>query len=263
MLYRIKKDVANYLCSSKLWVGLVIGLAGYFYVFANILRSIRGSEYGINVFETYAIGSSNSWAMTVSVAGLIFALSDMPYLSTFEMNAIYRSSKQRHITEKFLYTVICTVIFFTLQFTATIFISLAFSYTDNVWSFLSSAVSSELKSNLSPASAAFVGFLLNFMYGIMLAAVLFFLSLLMDKGAAYTIIFTFQAIQDFLLARLYKFSYFCLFRNSILDYYGCIKNELIVNIVIEFSVICVSLIASVAVRNKISYDVRQGENNIL
>ena len=99
MLYRIRKDLANQIRSPKLWVGLLIGLAGYFVQFANLLKSTRGSEYGVNLFETYALGSTNSWAMTASAAGLIFALSDMPYLSLFEMNAIYRSGKRRRITE--------------------------------------------------------------------------------------------------------------------------------------------------------------------
>lgn len=263
MLYRLRKDLANYLRSAKLWTGLIIGLAGYFYVFANLLKVSRSSNYEINIFETYVSGSSNSWVMTVTIAGLVFALSDMPYLSPFEMNAIYRSSKQKRITEKFLFTVICTFIFYILQLIITIIMSAAFSYTENIWSFFSTVISEQLRSNFSPASAAIFGLLLNLMYGLMAASILFTLSLILDKGAAYAVIFTFQAVQDFLLARLRNFHYYCLFRNSILEYHGKLGKELILNLTIEFIVICFALIASLMVKDKISYDVRQGENNLL
>lgn len=263
MLYRIRKDLANQIRSPKLWVGLLIGLAGYFVQFANLLKLVRGSDYGVNIFETYALGSTNSWAMTVSAAGLVFALSDMPYLSLFEMNAIYRSSKRRRITEKFLFSAVCTAVYFVLQFAITVIITLPISFTENAWSFFSFAISGAAKSSFSPAAAALFSLFLNFMYGLMLISILFFLSLLLDKGIAFAVILTFQAIQHFLMVRLPQFSYFCLFRNSILNYHGQISKELIVHLLIEFAVICAALAASVAIRNKISYDVRQEENNLL
>ena len=263
MLYRIRKDLVNWMCTPKLWVGLTIGLAGFLVQFVNLLKLVRDSEFGANIFETYTLGCTNTWAMTISVSGLIFSLSDMPYLSQFEMNAIYRSSKLHRIIEKFVYSIICSAIFFILQFVLTIIISFAISYTENVWSFFSLAVNDSVKSKLSPASAAFFGLFLNFMYGSVIISILFFLSLFLDKGIALAAIFTFQAIQHFLMIRLNRFSYFCLFRNSILNYHGGISKELIENLFIEFVTVCAAFGASIAIRNKISFDVRQGENTIL
>lgn len=263
MLYRIGKDLANWIRSPKLLVGLIIGLSGFGVQYVNLLKLVRGTEYRVNLFETYAIGCTNSWAMTISVAGLIFALSDIPYLSPFEMSAIYRSNKRRRIIEKFAYSAVCTMIFCILQFIVTVIISIAISYTDNVWSFFSFAMSGVVKDSFSPVSAALLSLFMSFMYGLMMISILFFLSLLLDKGIAFAAIFTFQAIQHFLMARLPSFSYFCLFRNSILNYHGAIRKELIVHLLIEFIVICIALIASIAMRHKISYDVRQEENTIL
>lgn len=263
MLYRIRKDLLNWMRTPKLWVGLTIGLSGFLVQFVNLLKLVRNSEFGVNIFEIYAIGCNNTWAMTISVSGLIFSLSDIPYLSQFEMNAIYRSSKLHRLTEKFVYSIICSAIYFLLQFVLTIIISLAISYTDNVWSFFSIAVNDTVKEQLSPASAALVGLLMNFMYGTVLIGILFFLSLLLDKAIALAAIFTFQAIQHFLMLRLRSFSYFCLFRNSILNYHGGISKELVVNLFIEFVTVCATYVASIAIRNKISYNVRQEENTIL
>lgn len=263
MLYRIRKDLVNWIRSPKLWVGLTIGLTGFLIQFVNLLKLVRGSEYGVNIFETYTLGCTNTWAMTISVSGLIFSLSDMPYLSRFEINAVYRSSKLHRLIEKFAYSIICSAIFSLLQFILTIIISFAISYTENVWSFFSIAVSDTVKDQLSPASAAFLSLFLNFMYGSMLIGILFLLSLLLDKGIALAAIFTFQAIQHFLMARLPNFSYFCLFRNSILNYHGGISKELIVHLFIEFITVCAAFAASITTRNKISYDVRQEENTIL
>lgn len=263
MLYRIGKDLVNWIRSPKLWVGLTISLTGFLIQFVNLFKLVRNSEFGVNIFETYALGCTNTWAMTISFSGLIFSLSDIPYLSQFEMNAIYRSSKLYRIIEKFAYSIICSAIFSLLQFILTIIISFTISYTKNMWSFFSIAINDMVKAQLSPASAALLNLSMNFMYGAVLISILFFLSLLLDKGIALAAIFTFQAIQHFLMSRLPNFSYFCLFRNSILNYHGGISKELIVHLFIEFVIVCTAFVASIVIRNKISYDVRQEENTIL
>ncbi len=263
MLYRIGKDLLNWIRSPKLWVGLIIGLAGFSVQFVNLLKSVRESGYGVNIFETYTFGCTNSWVMTITIAGLVFALSDIPYISSFEMNAIYRSEKLKRIIEKFAYSALCTAIYYILQFVLTIIMSFAISYTENVWSFFSYAIKGPIINSFSPYSAALLSLFLNIMYGLTLISILYMLSLLLDKSIAFAVIFTFQAIQHFLMTRLQTFNYFCLFRNSILNYYGELGEELQVHLLIEFAVICITLIASIAVRHIISYDVRQEENTIL
>lgn len=259
MIYRLRKDLANFLRSPKLWVGLLIGLAGFLTEISNLYKAARGTENGVYIFEPYAFGSANSWTITVSMAGLVFALSDMPYLTPFELNAIYRSTKLKRILEKFLFSAVCAVLFFSLQFVLTAAITLPICYTDNVWSFFSSTVSDGIKSAFTPAAAALISLLLNFAYGLMMIGILFFLSLFLEKGISYAIVFVFQAIQHFLLVRVRFFSYFCVFRNSILEYYNGFDKRVIVNLCIEFAVICAALIGSILIRNKISYDVKTGD----
>ncbi len=259
MIYRLRKDLANHLRSPKLWVGLLIGLAGFLTEISDLYKAVRGSENGVYIFEPYAFGSANSWTITVSTAGLVFSLSDMPYLTPFEMNAIYRSTKLKRILEKFLFSAVCTALFFFLQFVLTALITLPICYTDNVWSFFSSTIGNGSKSAFTPAAAALLSLLLNFAYGLMMIGVLFFLSLFLEKGAAYTIVFAFQAIQHFLLARMRSFSYFCVFRNSILEYYNGFDKRIIINLGIEFTVICAALAGSILIRNKIAFDVKTGD----
>ncbi len=263
MLYRIEKDLVNWICAPKLWTGLTIGLVGFLIQFVNLLKLVYDFGTGVNIFETYALGCTNSWTMTISVAGLIFSLSDMPYLSSFEMNAIYRSNKRHYILEKFTYSVICTAIFYIFQFVLTIIISFAISYTENVWSLFSFAISDEVKGNISPAIAALFSLFLNFMYGLMLIGILFLLSLLFDKGIAVAVIFTFQAIQHFLMMRSPSFSLFCVFRNSILNYHGGFNKEIIVHLFLEIAIIFITIITAISIKNRISYDVRQEDNIIL
>ncbi len=254
MLYRIGKDLINWICTPKLWTGIVIGLSGFLLQFINLLKLISGNELGVNIFEIYAIGCTNSWIITINVAGLLFSLSDIPYLSAFEMNAMYRTNRRRYVLEKFTYTVICTAFYYILQFALTIVIAISISYTENEWSIFSFALSDQVKNSFLPVTAALFSLLLNYMYGLMLISILFFLSILFDKGIAFAMIFSFQAIQHFLMMRSPSFSYFCVFRNSILNYYGEFNKEIIVHTLIEIVVIFIALVISVSARNKISFD---------
>ena len=255
MLYRIGKELFNWFRTPRLWTGVAIGLSGFLLQFINLLKVVCGNELGVNIFETYAIGCTSSWTMTISVAGLFFSLSDIPYLSSFEMNAIYRSNRRRFILEKITYTVICTTFYYMLQFALTIVISISISYTENEWGLLSFAINDGVKDSFSPATAALFSLLLNFMYGLMLVSILFFLSILFDKGLAFAMICSFQAIQHFLMMRSPSFSYFCIFRNSILNYYSEFGKQIIVHILIEIAIIFIAMVSSVSVRNKISFDV--------
>lgn len=259
MIYRLRKDLINFLCSPKLLVGLFIGLVGFLVQISNLYKAVHVSGYGVNIFETYVLGSSNSWTITISVAGLVFALSDMPYLSSFELNAVYRTEKIRRIFEKFLFNNICAAIYFALQFILTAVISLPIGYSKNVWSIFSDSISSGIKNSFTPFSASLMNLLLIFVYGLMIIGTLFFLSLIIKKGVAISIVFVFQAIQQFLMTRVLSFCWFCIFRNSILNYFNGLDYRLFINLGIEFTVVLTTLIGSVLIRNKISYDVDMGD----
>lgn len=255
MIYRFKKELVNFLRSPKLWTGLLIGIVGFLVQISNFYKAVHVSGYGVNIYETYVLGTANSWTNTISVAGLVFALSDMPYLSPFELSAVYRTEKLKRLFEKFLFNSICAAIYFAFQFIITVAITMPIGYAKNVWSACSSSINGSIKAAFSPMSASFISLMLIFTYGLMIISALFFLSLFIRKGVAISIIFVFQAIQHFMMTRELNFCWFCFFRNSILNYFDGLDFRIIANLSIELLVVFMTLIGVILIRNKISYDV--------
>lgn len=233
MIYRIHKSIVNWLISPKFLIGIFIGCVGYLIYLNDWINLYKSFDLPCNIFEPYIYSVTDKWAVNVSIAGLLFAISDIPYINAKETYCIYRTSRYLWILEKIILVSISVLIYCFGIALIMFILTIPFSYFENQWSNLMLTLANKpigkmffnnsyITSTFSPATCFLICWLLNFMYLLMLSFIAFGASLFKGKAVAFSITLIFQAIQYYLTISIGNANFFTCFKNTLLLY--CTSN---------------------------------------
>lgn len=258
MEYRIRKNVINWIFSSKYIIGLFIGSVGYLIYLNDWVTLFRTINLPYNIFEPYIYSITDKWAVNISIAGMLFAISGISFDEKKESYCIYRTSKVSWLMEKIFYLFVSVFIYCLGIAFIMVVLSIPFSYISNQWSELMAAIAKKpigkmffnntyIIYNFSPVSCGAVCWLLNFLYLLMLSFIAFGMNFFKGRTIAFSTILCFQAIQYYLTITTQTTNVLTCFKNTLFTY--CIQDgvkmifqSLVFEIVIIISVIILLLI---------------------
>ena len=265
MSYRIRKSIISWILSTKFIIGIFIGLVGYLIYLNDWINLFRSSNLPCNIFEPYIYSATDKWAVNASIGGLLFAISDIPFIDSKEGYCIYRTTKLVWLVEKIYFLCVSVLIYCFGISLIMIAFSAPLSYITNQWSDLMSILAGSpigkmyfnntyIISNLTPLECFGICCLLNFLYMLMLSFIAFGMSFFKGKAVAFSVVLFFQALQYYLTIILRKTYFFSCFKNTLVVYCTQYISKDILQAVIFDLIIIISMIFLLMInKNKVEY----------
>lgn len=261
MFYRILKNLKNSILSLHFIIGAIIGVTGYmFYLKDWVITSVQ-SKIDFNILEPFVYGATDKFATTISVVGLIIALSNVPFVDECNTLALYRSSRIKGILEKLLLTISITVVYCVIELLLVLIVSAPFSYIDSDWSLLMLSCGGRIYGNLkftndvllnsfSPFQLTCLSFVTILTYMLIIALLLFAISLFKRRFYAFGVAVIFHATQYALHKSALSSLFFVIYDDTILEsFYARGLTGIITTFIFQSAIALVCIAVSILLKN--------------
>lgn len=262
----------------RIWVGYMLGIlvalkSAYLY---------QGYADGrvIQIFEPFLVNFMNGGNTTLMLIGFIVIIADAPFVNHRSTLMLYRSSRGQWFWGMNLYILVHGILYYAMALLSTMLYSMRSGYIQNIWSrSMSNLVRFPSKEALvrwnmpspgealvteySPLSALLYTFLLIWMYGFILAVVIFIFNTVFNKAAGTAIAAAIHAVgyilrYDGISTLTAQWSLY--YNSSFLDHLKG-DNSLFFSVSYMLLIICALLFAGPTLMRHADFKYSSGEQN--